>query len=146
MQKNAPLNTGFQRVNVIAAPAANTIFTFTANPRLIEQIVSIRYVLTTDANAANRRYFFNIIDGANNLLTIGTQLPDIASRVNQHNWIIGADSFSDGTASPNQIFNHKWPPNLIMPLAGVLTLVITNGQVGDQLSDIIVMTRTWVRT
>lgn len=145
MSLSAPLESGRLITTAIAAPAANSIFTYTPSERLIEQIYSITYILDTDSNAANRRYFFQLRLSGDTILTIATQNNDIADRVNTHNWIVGAESFTDVTATPNQIFQSRLPPGLYIPLGGSLRLVIVNGQVGDQLSDIFVTTKTWAR-
>lgn len=141
-----PLKHGQLVVHEIANPNVATGFVYTPAPRSIEQLYSITYLLDTDANAADRNIKFAIKDGADSLGYLMDDIIVIADTLTLQTWLINQQAALTTRDSTLDYSSHFIPPDLIFTITGNLTMIITNAQVGDQISIIRVVTKTWART
>lgn len=146
MDSPFPLKHGNIKITAIADPAVATGFTYTPSPRLIEQLYSIFYILTRDANAASVRVSFDIDDTTRVITRLTTAQSNIVSTTNRVSWLINGPDLNNSGVAGAENFLAFIPPDLILPIGATITQILGNVQVGDQVSAIVVLTKIWSRT
>lgn len=113
------------------AAAANWQFVVTANQGW--RVQALRFILATDANAANRFVQVTVDDGVNEIFRIPTVSAQTASQIRVYSYGLGLGYQAE---LDNQRV-HGWP-NLFIDQSFRIQSLVTNMQAGDQLSAIFI--------
>ena len=136
-----PLELGQLTIERVTNPGVFSNWSYTPSPRRIEQVISVQFLLTTDANAANRQARILIKDSTGEILRIDNDQVTPASLVETIQYLQGGGGFTQvGTIYA------VWPTTIILPIGGTISTSIQFMQAGDEITDIRIVLATWIRT
>jgi hypothetical protein len=122
------------------AAGANKTIVIPGQVRILP--VALKFVLTTDANAANRQIIVVYNDDTRDYHTIGAPPVQTASLVREYNFVSGGFTpFVEATVDHRYV---PLSPNLYIPANGEVRIEIVNNQAGDQLSAIVFTYLRWI--
>jgi len=126
-----------------ADPAVGTDFLFHCPENLRIKLIGLTFQLVTDANVANRNVEIYITDGTNICPTFTAAGLQVASETVIYYWAPGARIY-DGTAAGLNMYQ-PLSDDLFLEPSEYLGSIVTNIQVGDQISDIVYRVQYWPR-
>lgn len=127
------LNFPRRRVVPFTAPAAGAEFTITPDKAALWRILSLRFVLTTDANVANRQVTLVADDGTTTFFQTGAVLNHAAGTALIYTTFEGAGVATTGFGTEHLPFP---VPGVVLEQGFRLRSLTTAIQVGDQFSAI----------
>ena len=141
---NSVTGHGFTRAVAVAQPAAGTNFTATCPTNAHWKINSVSFLVVTDANAANRVLSIVIDDGTSAFWTAVSGTTQTATQSTVYAIGPGASprAFTPATGALRQYI--ELPIGLEIFEGGRIRSAITNIQVGDQVSGIVLGVEEWI--
>ena len=112
-------------------PAAGGVFSFIPNKDGGWLFKSLRFLFTTDANAATRQVFLQALRGDDVYMQVPANNSQIASRADVYSWIPGT---SGGPLITGMLSIDCPTDGLYLPRGHVLQAAVSNIQVGDTFS------------
>lgn len=143
MTTQNPLDTSifdiFTRAGV--SPSAGANFTQAMNINSRSQIINVQFLLTTDANAADREIIITGDDGTDEIYSTGPSSIQTASLAVRYHANIGAPAGTFGTALLQTVpLNSQF----ILSEGDTLQINVTNIQAGDAITDISIRIKQWI--
>lgn len=130
---------GHINARTITAPGASNQFTHTVPSGARERFLALRFILNTDANAANRLVAVNFTDGTNTILQMASTNSVAANDSDNFNFLPGypvQETFTESMVPG--VFRH------IMLAAWTMSSAIQNLQAGDTITTITLVTEDWI--
>ena len=138
---SVPLEHGFLFNPTVANPASGADwFYLTPNNRRYE-LVGVRFVMTTDANVANRNINLQISVGVDIKVAIPMSVVQPASTSFKYQYLQGVHA---PTLLPSNNELMALPPRLFIPANYLISTTTVNIQVADQFTDIELLFNTWI--
>jgi hypothetical protein len=123
----------FSEVVPIANPAVATGFTYTVSGSYWERLAALSFVLTSDANAANRAVLLRVKDGTGaTLVAVPTAAVQVAAKVYTYSYWGDQAPATDAVG----LVNAQPIPRLFLQPGFTVVVTIGAVQVGDQISAI----------
>lgn len=141
MADNFPLENGQLTIIRVANPAVASNWLYAPSLRRIERPIAIQFQIVTDGTAADRECRLRIHDATGAIISIGSSQATPANNTELWQYTQNIGLFTN-----NSVAYQFLPPNLELPLDGDIRSNVQNIQAGDQLSAIIIVLATWVRT
>lgn len=123
-------------------PSAGANFSLAVLPRAREQLIYISFKLITDANAANRLIQIGALINSIPFYTSNAGTAEIASRDYDYYFNIGIGSSFTGGSTDD--VNAPLNAQFFLEDDDTITITITDIQVGDQISDIRLVSKLWM--
>lgn len=123
----------FSEVVPVTSPAVAVGFTYTVSSRYWERLAGVSFVLTSDANAANRSVLLTVKDGSAAALdAVPPAAVQVASKVYTYVYAPNATPVNDTLGLVNQ----QRLPRLLLQPAFTVVVTLTAAQAADQISAI----------
>jgi len=130
---------GLHRTEIIPNPSPGRNFTFNIATNHIRKLTGIRFLFTSDSNAINRAVLIEITDGTNIIFTTSFISTQAASLAIVYNAFFGIND--RGTLLLRQWISI---PSITLPKGSTIRSLTSNLQVGDQYSDIVILTEDFI--
>jgi hypothetical protein len=124
------------------APGAGNNFAVVLPQGQNHQILAVQFVLTTDANAADRYITVSAGISTTQMMKAPSIVKQIASKGYEHNFGVGIAPL-DATTGANTLYS-PLPDHMINKGGYNLRITVLNIQAGDVLADIVYYLKSWM--
>ena len=139
-----PLEFGRQFIRRPTNPAADTDFSVGAENSFVEALVSVMFTFVTAGGGSTRSVAIEIADATGVIQVIGTNQTQSGGQTLRYMCIQNIGLFEANSMDLDTSFFFM-PQNLVIPRGGTVASQISGTSATDQISDIVVVTRTWAR-
>lgn len=141
IQYSEPLEHGQFASQTVLDPGANTQFAFTFSTQFKRQLIAVSFNFSADANAADRHIRITLDDGTNVMYVVPSGLVHTANFDVLYTFAVGAGTTIGVTAIANLA---PLPYPFAAPPLSVLRSLVTNMQVGDAFTNIVITSQIWI--